>query len=138
MLTSFPVAQRPSPTKRRGGYYTPPPLAKFLADWVASAGPKILEPSCGDGAILGELPNSGQVQAVELLPSEAAKARLAAPGASVAEADFFQWFSIDQLGTWDGVVGNPPFIRFQNKISTHHPGNTVVNRRLRRRILPRR
>ncbi|WP_196771190.1 hypothetical protein, partial [Mycobacterium colombiense] len=38
-----------SADKVRGGYYTPAPVARFLAAWVRAAGPKIVEPSCGDG-----------------------------------------------------------------------------------------
>ncbi len=39
--------------KLRGGYYTPRPIAHFLAQWaVQSPTTQILEPSCGDGEIL--------------------------------------------------------------------------------------
>ena len=40
-----------SETKLRGGYYTPAPVANFLAKWALSKKPSsLLEPSCGDGA----------------------------------------------------------------------------------------
>lgn len=43
----------PTDQKLRGGYYTPLPIAHFLAKWaVRSAQDRILEPSCGDGNIL--------------------------------------------------------------------------------------
>jgi hypothetical protein len=48
-----------SDQKLRGGYYTPPDLAGFLARWVAEIKPRsVLEPSCGDGAFfpLSHLP----------------------------------------------------------------------------------
>jgi adenine-specific DNA-methyltransferase len=39
--------------KLRGGYYTPKPIANFLASWaIQSSTDKILEPSCGDGILL--------------------------------------------------------------------------------------
>lgn len=39
--------------KKRGGYYTPKPIADFLAQWaIRSRRDEILEPSCGDGVIL--------------------------------------------------------------------------------------
>jgi len=39
--------------KLRGGYYTPQPIAHFLAQWaIQSPTTQVLEPSCGDGAIL--------------------------------------------------------------------------------------
>lgn len=112
MSAAFPVAPAPSADKLRGGYYTPEPLARFLASWVAGAGPALLEPSCGDGAILRFLPRTAGVCGVELLPEEAEKARAAAPAARVVEGDFFESFTPREEATWDGVAGNPPFIRF--------------------------
>ncbi len=101
-----------SPDKVRGGYYTPPAVASFLASWVAQAGPKLLEPSAGDGNVLKELSTlSDQVQGVELVVEEAAKARAYAP---VANRSLFDWFTKAQHGRWDGVAGNPPYIRFGN------------------------
>ena len=111
-MTAFPVAAPPTEAKLRGGYYTPEPIARFLAQWVAAAGPKALEPSCGDGSILRFL-GPGAV-GVELLAEEAAKARAAAPRAAVEVGDFFSWLSPDDFDRWDAVTGNPPFIRFQH------------------------
>jgi adenine-specific DNA methylase len=113
-MNSFPVASEPTAQKLRGGYYTPPAIAQFLAAWTSSAGPKLLEPSCGDGAILRHLPGSGEVLGIERMADEARAARIAAPQAKVIAADFFAWFEEAQLASWDGVVGNPPFIRFQH------------------------
>ena len=100
--------------KLRGGYYTPEALARLLAGWTAAAGPRILEPSCGDGAILRHLPPGAHVTAVELEAAEAARAREHAPAATVLDGDFFAWFGPHAHGAFDGVVGNPPFIRFQH------------------------
>jgi adenine-specific DNA methylase len=114
-MASFPVAAPPSAAKLRGGYYTPPILAQYLAEWVARAGPLLLEPSCGDGAILAPLSETtSRSIGIELESAEAEKARIAAPNAVVVTKDFFDWFSADQFGAWDGVAGNPPFIRFGN------------------------
>jgi adenine-specific DNA methylase len=39
--------------KLRGGYYTPQPIAHFLAQWaIQSSSTQVLEPSCGDGVLL--------------------------------------------------------------------------------------
>jgi len=39
--------------KLRGGYYTPKPIADFLARWaIQTAATTVLEPSCGDGILL--------------------------------------------------------------------------------------
>jgi adenine-specific DNA methylase len=101
-----------SAAKVRGGYYTPAPVARFLARWVRLAGPRILEPSCGDGRILRELAGlGGDVQGVELVADEAAKARRFAP---VDAENLFTWLAGTAPGAWDGVAGNPPYIRFGN------------------------
>jgi adenine-specific DNA methylase len=98
--------------KVRGGYYTPAPVARFLAGWVRAAGPRIVEPSCGDGAILRELARrSDQVRGVELIEGEADKSRRFAP---VDHASLFAWLATAEPGGWDGVAGNPPYIRFGN------------------------
>ena len=77
---SFPVPAPPSAEKLRGSYYTPAPIASYLARWVGEAGQKLLEPSCGDGAILAPLAElGGRVVGVELEPAEVEKARVAAP-----------------------------------------------------------
>src|SRR3712207_7064329 len=40
-------------SKLRGGYYTPEPVADFLARWALADGAKtVLEPSAGDGAFV--------------------------------------------------------------------------------------
>ena len=122
--------------KLRGGYYTPPAIARFLADWAAqSPCDEILEPSCGDGELLtaaaqrllalGATPKQigAQIQGVELFASEAelARARLSALGVAQADAvtvcDFFDfedqaWGLVGRR--FDAVVGNPPFLRYHS------------------------
>jgi adenine-specific DNA methylase len=101
-----------SADKVRGGYYTPAAVAQFLARWVGDAGPRIVEPSCGDGAILRELAKlSSQAHGVELIAHEAAKSREFAP---VDAENLFTWLAKTEAGGWDGVAGNPPYIRFGN------------------------
>ncbi len=101
-----------SADKVRGGYYTPAPVARFLARWVRQAGPRIVEPACGDGAILRELAGlSRQVQGVELVAAEAVKSRTFA---AVDAENLFTWLARTTAGGWDGVAGNPPYIRFGN------------------------
>jgi len=111
MSTVFAAKAAPSNEKLRGGYYTPEPLARFVASWVADAGPELLEPSCGDGELLQFLTTRGNATGVELFPLEAEAAR-ERTGAKVVDGDFFGWFTPDRYGTFDGVAGNPPYIRF--------------------------
>lgn len=111
MSTVFTAKAAPSDEKLRGGYYTPDTLAAFVASWVADAGPKLLEPSCGDGSILRFLADRGDAVGVELFPEEAQLAR-DRTGALVEDGDFFSWFTPDRYGEYDGTAGNPPYIRF--------------------------
>lgn len=111
-MTTFAGKTAASADKVRGGYYTPAPVARFLARWVRQAGQKILEPSCGDGRILREIAAlTTQAHGVELLAHEARKSR---KFCSVDTENFFTWLSKTQVGSWDGVAGNPPYIRFGN------------------------
>jgi adenine-specific DNA methylase len=109
-----------SERKLRGGYYTPEPIAQFLSNWaIQSPGDRILEPSCGDGALVGpvldQLGDSGEVVALELFENEASKVRSSHPRARVVVGDAFRWWvSEGQDATFDAVVGNPPFIRYQD------------------------
>ncbi|HVD16073.1 MAG TPA: class I SAM-dependent methyltransferase, partial [Actinomycetota bacterium] len=116
-METFPAPPAPSADKLRGGYYTPPAVARFIAAWASAAGPRVLEPSCGDGAVLaalaehlGEAGLRRGAVGVELNPGEAAKA--ARHGLPVVTADFFAWFGHAHHGAFDAVVGNPPYIRF--------------------------
>jgi adenine-specific DNA-methyltransferase len=139
---------KPTPTyqKLRGGYYTPKPIADFLAQWaIQSSATSVLEPSCGDGALLeaavetllrlgaSKAEVSRLVHGVEIDPAEAAKTqeRLQALGIYASSQmlhveDFFTHYKTDlfeqsfmgivnrEKQTFDAIVGNPPFIRYQN------------------------
>lgn len=122
--------------KLRGGYYTPKPIADFLAKWaIKSDNLKILEPSCGDGIILESCVEtllklntppdliSNLIHGIEFYDSEAQKAikrlkdlNVPESSKSISSEDFFQisqsWFNSDKR--FDIVIGNPPFIRYQN------------------------
>ena len=111
-----------SAQKLRGGFYTQPAIASFLARWVNVSKPKsILEPSCGDGAFLDaieetRIPSLKRITACELNEEEAEKAaaRTSLP-VKMQRTDFLRWylfFAQNEEG-FDAVVGNPPFIRYQ-------------------------
>lgn len=134
--------------KLRGGYYTPQPIAHFLAQWaVQSATTQILEPSCGDGEILEQalqaLIEQGaskeeaifQTHGVEIEGQERVRAldRIRALGfqpdeTTIHRGDFFAYcqqhlmadkglFSLCSDGQprfFDAIIGNPPFVRYQN------------------------
>jgi adenine-specific DNA methylase len=117
-----------SAQKLRGGYYTPLPIAQFLARWAcAGAARRVLEPSCGDGSFLTALAGLSpalapqSVEGVEINPAETDKARhvaqrLQAQGVAtqIVNQDFLAWSTNGQTNTtWDAVIGNPPYIRYQ-------------------------
>lgn len=110
-----------SDDKLRGGYYTPRAISAVLARWaIQRSDAQVLEPSCGDGqfveAAAQHLGREGSMTGVELFPDEAAKAA-ARGGATcrIVSGDFFSWYlTAAPDARFDAVIGNPPFIRFQN------------------------
>ena len=115
------IAQE-SAQKLRGGFYTESAIASFLVKWVKVNRPStILEPSCGDGAFLEAIEQTGlpglkSVTACELDEVEAqkAEARTGLP-LRLIKTDFLRWYLLKAQNseTFDAVVGNPPFIRYQ-------------------------
>ena len=113
-----------SARKLRGGYYTPPDLAAYLARWVAQGGAsRILEPSCGDGVFFDALAsvnmrNDPSVLGFELDAEEAGKARskCSSMAAEIRAEDFLAW-AIGEMragrAEFDAALGNPPFVRYQ-------------------------
>jgi hypothetical protein len=120
--------------KARGAFFTPPAIADFLARWaVRSPDDRVLDPTSGEAVFLlaaGErLKSLGaqsssiaeQLTGVDLhAPSlEASKNLLAAEGfeAQLIESDFFDLMTPaqieDRVGWQDAVIGNPPFVRYQ-------------------------
>ena len=110
--------------KLRGGYYTPQPIADFITHWALEGScESILEPSCGDGSFLAsiqkEVSNNCagselEVLGVELETEESKKAEQY--DFPIVNDDFFTYYSqaIEGKRTYDAIVGNPPFIRYQN------------------------
>lgn len=122
--------------KHRGGYYTPAPIAAFLSEWaIESPTAKVLEPSAGDGTFISaavrHLGEQGRIIAVELFHDEAEKAAFrGGPLATVITGDFFSWFSSAVLSqSFDVVLGNPPFIRYQDFPDEHRqPAFSLMNK----------
>lgn len=128
----------PNLRKARGAYFTPPAIANFLADWAIGDNPdaKVLDPTCGEAAFLlsaarrlrdlgtpagildrrvfgVDLHRPSLDGAMQLLEAEGLDAHL------IAE-DFFGVPTPSQLGCFlpemDAVIGNPPFVRYQQHV----------------------
>lgn len=112
--------------KLRGGYYTPLTIAEFLIEWAFNdyKEARILEPSMGDGIFIEALKSiqnkTIDFHGVELVEEEFLKAK--AKSKSITKAnfklyhgDFFQIYQDHLKGKkFNMIVGNPPFIRYQN------------------------
>lgn len=113
--------------KARGAFFTPAEISRYLADWaIRSTEDVILEPSCGEASFLlaagkrlvdlGACPLiwSSQLHGVEIHPASATTAqalmRHAGFDAAVTVSDFFEF---DTRQKFDAIVGNPPFVRYQ-------------------------
>ncbi len=110
--------------KARGAFFTPVGITQHMAEWaIRSADDRVLEPSTGEAAFLVsaverllELGNEApSVNGVEIhAPSaEAARALIGAAGgtADIVVKDFFM---VEASATFDAIIGNPPFIRYQD------------------------
>lgn len=121
--------------KGRGAFFTPPAIADYLAEWAVAGRPdaKVLDPTCGESVFLlaaaSQLAQAGatpaamrsQLHGVDLHESSLTESRrlLGQRGfdATLVEGDFFAEPTPAQLGgqlPWmDAVIGNPPFVRYQ-------------------------
>lgn len=126
--------------KRRGAFYTPPNIARFLVRWaIRSPGDRVLDPGCGDGVFLeaaccrlrelGAAPQRAaqNVYGVELDEGAAESGRVASSKANggcqpqLVVADFFDVRAASEgaatsrpVPVVDAVVGNPPYIRYHH------------------------
>jgi adenine-specific DNA-methyltransferase len=116
--------------KARGAFFTPAPIAEYVTTWaVRSLDDIVLEPSCGEAAFLlaaaerranlaaaeGLGIPPAKLFGVELHRASAGEARrlLAGVGdaACVVTGDFF---GFKREGKFDAVIGNPPYVRYQD------------------------
>jgi adenine-specific DNA-methyltransferase len=129
------ASDRPAARKSRGAFFTPPAIADYLASWAVDEDPnaRILDPTCGESIFLcaaaRELEAAGaggkhlgdQVFGVDTEPESILRSEkaLAADGysASLLVEDFFEIPAPNQIGCtlpeMDAVIGNPPYIRYQ-------------------------
>ena len=112
------------PEKLRGAYFTPEAITDPVVRIIQSVGwirGRILEPSCGDGAFLKAIQKFGlgnecTVDAIEL-DRESFKIAYSKFGRTrgfrVSHGDFFDVAKTTSHGSYDLIIGNPPYIRYQ-------------------------
>ena len=125
MTTGFDTDQK---RKLRGAFFTPPLIANFLVKWaVRSSGDRVLEPSCGEAAFLlpaglrlrklgaGSLSLRDQLHGVDIHDESIASTSFLLQehglDADLRVADFFR---VTVETQFDAVIGNPPYVRYQN------------------------
>jgi adenine-specific DNA methylase len=121
--------------KQRGAFFTPPAIAEFLASWAIKnkQNARILDPTCGEAVFL--LSAAAHLRSLEaqgdlrtqlygvdlhsesLCAAESLLAEEHGAAATLLATDFSLLETSDQLGhklpLMDAVIGNPPFIRYQ-------------------------
>jgi adenine-specific DNA methylase len=125
--------------KLRGGYYTSAEVANWLCVWaIRSSKDRVLEPSCGNGAFLCAAVHrytelgarntaiASRLTGIEIIAQEATRARDALRASLgihadnvVVTSDFFSWRQKNEGPSFNAVVGNPPFIRYQTFPEPH-------------------
>jgi adenine-specific DNA methylase len=120
-------ADTPTLRKARGAFFTPPEIAQFLAGWaIRSPSDSVLEPSCGEAGFLlaagsrlralgaNQFLWSHQLHGIEIHRESAEAARTVLVGAGLdAEITVADFFADGPPRRYDAVVGNPPYVRYQ-------------------------
>lgn len=112
--------------KARGAFFTPPAITHHIADWaIRSAADRVLEPSAGDAefmlaavARLRDLDRQDSSPVIDGVEIHAYSARVgrqrvldAGGTPRIKTSDFFL---VQPSPTYDAVIGNPPYIRYQD------------------------
>ena len=112
--------------KSRGAFFTPPQIASFLVSWaIQKRTDVVFEPSCGEAAFLtaaltrlqelGAPDNSVQLYGIDIHPQAVKIAEaLVNNGVERARLEVADFFHYNTRVRFDAVVGNPPFVRYQD------------------------
>lgn len=104
-----------SSDKLRGGFYTPEKICNFIVRFIAKNKPaSILEPSFGDGNFINSLlkvKKKIKITGIEINKKEFLKVKKK-KNLSLLNKNFLEWY-LDKPKSFDAVVGNPPFVRYQ-------------------------
>ncbi len=125
--------------KALGAFYTPPEMAAALVDWaVRSSTDRVFDPSFGGSVFLeaalrrleqlGASPAATQAQVFGADVDEGAFLRTA-PGtgeATLYRGDFFEMRPGEEVPRVEAVVGNPPYIRYQDFNGTAEAAHRIA------------
>lgn len=110
--------------KARGAFFTPAGITAHIAEWaIRSASDEVLEPSSGEAAFLAAAVDrlialgnvNPLVHGVEIhAPSAAQATQVVVAAGGRAEITTSDFFLVDAKPRFDAVIGNPPFIRYQD------------------------
>ena len=135
MADPFSLFDSSDQRKARGAYFTPAKVSKFLSEWaVRSEFDRVLEPSCGEASFLLAAANrlrairkpremllfDGQDQKDQLVGIEIHSASATQAGSLLSKSnvpfriDTADFFDVKPTPTFNAVLGNPPFIRYQS------------------------
>ena len=136
MEAAVQVTDTPELRKARGAFFTPEPIADYLADWAVEDDPAatVLDPTCGEAVFLlaaarrlarvgaGQQELATQVLGVDLHQNSFRRSAQLLEAEGLAGTflvdDFFGLETPERLGAKlpqvDAVIGNPPFVRYQN------------------------
>jgi predicted RNA methylase len=112
-------------------FYTPIHIAELVIDAADIASHmRVLEPSCGDGALVGEIPGGCATVAIDIDPQAVA----AVDALNYARVETFcgDFLTLPSLPDYDRVVMNPPFTGQQDAKHVLHalrflrPGGRLV------------
>lgn len=113
--------------KARGAFFTPHDLCDYVVRWaVRTAEDQVLEPSCGEAAFLLSAGVrlrdlgctsplcAGQLHGAELHRESALVARgLLSASGFAADIEVGSFFDRQPEQRYDAVIGNPPYVRYQ-------------------------
>ena len=127
LVHSIDPDDTPTLRKERGAFFTPDEITRFMANWaIRTPGDRVLEPSAGDAAFLvaavdrlrelnSHKDSRPTVDGVEIHAHSARVAqqrvREAGGKAQIRHSDFF---TVAPEPIYDTVIGNPPYIRYQD------------------------
>lgn len=126
-VSHFDPVDTPALRKERGAFFTPTAITRFISNWaIRAANDRVLEPAAGDAAFLvsavdrlRELEpgthSSPMVHGVEIHAHSAdvARSRVSDAGGQ-ADIQLSDFFAVKPAPEFDVVIGNPPYIRYQD------------------------